>query len=212
MHRLAAHLRTVYLAGVLAAIPVVVTVVVIWYVERITRDAVEGLFGARLAPFVGVGIAVGLIYVLGLFVTSLVGRAVLRVADALLGRLPIVRSVYVAWKHVAITPGGGEGMYAKVVLVPDDGSPDAALLIGFTSGRPVTGMADHLPVFVPQSPNPINGRLMLVPRARCRMTDLAPDEALKLLLSIGNYLPAGLTMDAAGPGQPRPPARRAGRG
>ena len=193
MGRLNTHLRTSFLAGILAVVPVAVTAFVVWYVESKTRAAVEQALGRHVAPFVGVLLAVALIYLIGVAVSSLVGRLLIGLADRVLGRLPLVRAVYAAWKQVALTPCGGEGMYAKVVLVAGgDGAVAGAQQLGFTSGTPVPGAEDLLPVFVPQCPNPLNGRLLLVPRARCRMTAVTPEEAFKMLLSSGNYVPAGL--------------------
>lgn len=210
MGKLAAHIRNAFLAGALAIVPVAVTAFAVWYVESQTRAAASRAIGRPVPPFVGVLLAVALVYAAGVAVTSLVGRLLLGLADRILARLPLVRAVYGAWKQVALTPGGGQGMYARVVLVEaadpataatGEAVPDnvaaapasaAAWQVGFTSGTPVPGAADLLPVFVPQCPNPLNGRLLLVPRSRCRLTDVSPENAFKMLLSSGNYVPPGI--------------------
>lgn len=192
MSKFSTHLRNAFLAGIFAVIPVAVTAFVVWYIEGQSRALVQGLVGQSVAPFLGILVAIGLIYLVGVGVTSVVGRLVLRVTDKLLSQVPIIRSIYAAWKQIALTPGGGEGMYAKVVLVSDDVASAAAFRIGFTSGVPVIGQETLLPVFLPQCPNPIQGRLLLVPLSRCRITSLTPEEAFKMLISVGNYVPPNL--------------------
>jgi uncharacterized membrane protein len=190
MDKLGAHLRKAFLAGILAAVPVAVTIFVIIYVEGQTRSAVEGMIGRDVPPFVGVVLVVAVIYVVGVIVSSLVGKLLLRLADKLLSRLPVVKSVYAAWKQIALTPGGGEGMYAKVNA--DDAGVTGATQMGFTSAEAVPGSGDLWPVFIPQCPNPLNGRLIFVPKTRCRMTNVSAEDAFKMLLSTGNFVPPGV--------------------
>jgi uncharacterized membrane protein len=179
------HLRNTFLAGIFAAIPIGVTAFIIWYVEHATREPLRKLFDLDI-PFIGIPIALGLIYLLGLIVTSLIGRWLLRTLDAILSRLPLLKDLYQAWKQITVTPGGTEGMYAKVVLVPLEG--DASVL-GFTSGDPVPCDPATLCVFVPNCPNPVMGRLYFVPRDRVRVLDMTAEEAFKFLLSTANYIP-----------------------
>jgi uncharacterized membrane protein len=138
-----------------------------------------------------VGLAAGLvlIYFLGVFVTSLVGRHVLRLFDRVLGRLPGLRDFYRTWKQVVVTPDVDSGVFARVVLIPDESG--RVRLLGFTSGRPVPGSSDVLCVFVPNSPNPIGGRLYFVPQAECRFLNVPTREALKCVVSGGNFVPDG---------------------
>lgn len=195
MDKLGAHLRKAFLAGLLAVGPVAVTIFVVVYIEAQTRAAVQNAIGRTVAPFVGVLLAVAVVYVVGVIVSSLIGRILLRLTDKCLSRLPVVKSVYSAWKQIALTPGGGEGMYARVVLIggSDAAVPDA-LQMGFTSGDSLPGSDDLLPVFVPQCPNPLNGRLLLVPRSQCRMTNVSAEDAFKMILSTGNFVPSELAV------------------
>ncbi|MEA2711946.1 MAG: hypothetical protein QOF78_4547, partial [Phycisphaerales bacterium] len=91
-----------------------------------------------------------------------------------------------AWKQIAVTPGGKEGMYAQVVLVPLEGD---ARVLGFTSGECVPGDSATICVFVPNSPNPVMGRLYFVAREKCQVLAMSAEEAFKFLLSSANYIP-----------------------
>jgi uncharacterized membrane protein len=188
MSSVASHLRNTFLAGVFATIPIAGTAFILWYVDAKTRVISRHLFSVDV-PFLGVAVALLAIYLLGLIVSSLIGRLLLRAADAILGRVPVFKPLYQAWKQVALTPG--EGVFAKVVLVAADDARDMDLL-GFTSGQPTAPGGDTLCVFVPAAPNPTSGRLYLVKRDRCRILAMSNEEAFKMILSGGSYVPAGL--------------------
>lgn len=177
--------RNTFLAGVFAAIPLVVTVFVLWYVDHLTREPLKELFGIDV-PFAGVGLALVGIFALGLVVRSLIGRYLLAAIDRLLLKVPVLAEVYKAWKQISLTPGGSSGIYSKVVLVRLDGD---AWHLAFTSGEPIGAGSDAVCVFVPTTPNPMVGRVLFVPQSRCRPTALAVEEVFKFLLSGGNYVP-----------------------
>src|SRR5439155_19099617 len=107
---------------------------VVLYVERVPGEPVAGLLGINI-PFIGVALAIALIYSLGLIVSSLIGKFFLRLIDRTLLHVPVLKELYRAWKQVALTPGGNEGMYAKVVLIP--GESTSIQMLGFSSGAPL---------------------------------------------------------------------------
>jgi uncharacterized membrane protein len=181
------HFRNTFLTGIFAAIPLAVTVIVIVYVEGATRQPLRDFLNVNI-PFAGVAVAIALIYALGLTVNSLVGKWVIGTADRVLLRVPLLKDLYQAWKQVTITPGGKEGMFATVVLVPVENKGTRA--IGFTSGEAIPGDPGTCCVFVPAMPNPISGRLYFVPICECISLGISAEEAFKLLLSGGNYVPA----------------------
>lgn len=184
-HSFKRHLRNAFITGIFSAIPIVITAVVVWYVEKLTREPITAMFGVD-TPFIGIAAAIVGIYALGVLVNSIAGRYILRGLDALLRRVPILRDLYEAWRQVILTPGGKEGIYATVVLVPTSGD---GLAMGFTSGDPVEGNPELCCVFVPGTPNPTAGRLLFVRRDRCIHLGITAEEAFKFALSGGNYVP-----------------------
>ena len=195
MPRLQTHVRNTFLAGIFATIPIVVTVFVLWWVESKTRPAahyvLSHLFHVdRDVPFLGIVLALAGIYLVGAITSSLLGKFVLKNVDRLLLRVPVLKQVYSGWKQVALTPGGTDGIFSKVALVPD--APGHTLVLAFTSGRPLEDNPDVLCVFVPNIPNPVAGQLRFVKRASCVLLDLTPEDAFKIILSTGNYAPAPL--------------------
>jgi uncharacterized membrane protein len=197
MGRLQIHVRNTLVAGALAAIPVAVTIFILWYIDSKSRELLH-----VHTPFIGIAIAIGAIYLLGVFVTSVAGRFLLSIADKLLRRVPGLRALYRSWKQVALADTQ-VGIFAHVVLVPDDAGRGCVL--GFTSGHSIEGDPGLSCVFVPGSPNPTTGKLYFVPTTRCIRLEMSPQDALKLIISGGNYVPAAVGKGTVGryplPGQ-----------
>jgi uncharacterized membrane protein len=181
------HLRAKFLAGVLAAVPIGIVVWGAILVEQYTRLLVEPL-GLHV-PGLGILIAVVGVYLLGLAVTSFLGRFALRLTDRILQKVPGLSLLYRAWKDVLVVPPDKAGTFHEVVLVPNQAG---GAQVGFTSGRPLPGDPHSICVFLPGIPNPLSGRLVIVERARCTPLQLSMEEAFKFLLSTGNYLPPQL--------------------
>ena len=186
MQRMQTHLRTTFLAGAFAIIPIAVTVAVVIYAESMTRGPLRGT--PLDFPGSGILIAVVLVYASGLIVSSVAGKYFLRLFDRTLDRVPLLRDLYKAWKQISFTPGGGEGIYAKVVLIPD--GRGVQHVMAFSSGETIAPDTDTVAVFVPNAPNPVTGRVAFVHARDLIVTSLSPEEAFKLLLSSGNYVPA----------------------
>jgi uncharacterized membrane protein len=180
------HIRKTFLTGVFAAIPLAVTIFIVYWINDKTEAITYWIFHHNI-PFLGLVIALGTIYLTGMIANSLIGRFFLRRVDKVLSHLPMVREIYLAWKQIALTPGGTEGTFSRVVLVPDE--TGRMKLLGFTSGRVVEGAEPAYCVFVPNSPNPITGRLYFVPVSECTILTMSVEEAFKVILSTGNYVP-----------------------
>jgi uncharacterized membrane protein len=191
MGRIKAHFERKFLAGALAAIPVAVTVFILWYVDAEVRRLLPLPY-----PVVGILVALVAIYLLGVFVTSLIGRYLLKAVDWTLNHLPGLRDLYRTWKQIAVTPDMNTGVFARVVMIPDE--TGRLRMLGFSSGRPIEGSTDMVCVFVPASPNPTSGRLYFVNIADCRFLEVGAQEALKFIISGGNYVPVAVGASLAG--------------
>src|ERR1700722_183925 len=97
------HNRKTFVTAMLFAIPLAVTLFIVWWVNDKTQPATTWLLG-RSIPFLGVLIALGLIYLIGMIANSLMGKFVLRRVDHMLVRLPALGQLYESWKQVALTP------------------------------------------------------------------------------------------------------------
>lgn len=183
MGHITKHVKSKFVAGLIAAIPVAITVFLVFYVDSMVQKVVRLPY-----PFLGILLSLAALYGLGVFVTSLVGRYLLRTFDRVLERIPGLRDLYRTWKQLLVTPDFDSGMFAKVLLLPDESGQH--YLLGFSSGRPFGADGDGLCVFVPNSPNPITGRLYFTSMKRCHFLPVSSKEALTTVVSSGNYLPA----------------------
>jgi uncharacterized membrane protein len=192
------HFRKTFVAGLFIAGPIGVSILLVIKFDQLTRGISQYLVG-RGVPLVGAAIALAGIYGCGLLASSLVGRFVIAQLDSLLNRVPVMRQLYIAWKQVAFVPLGTEGTFSRVVLINDESG--SSRMLGFCSGVPIDGTVDTFCVFIPTAPNPIGGsRLYFVPRDKIIWIDLSTEEAFKVVLSNGNYVPReiGLAIATAG--------------
>lgn len=181
-----ANVRTTFIAGIFAFIPLAVTAFILWWVDDKTVIFTDWLFHRRI-HFLGVLLTLAAIYAVGMVTNSLLGKYLLRLLDAVIMRLPGIRLLYQGWKQIALTPGGTEGTFSKVVLIPDE--TGTMRLFGFSSGRLIDADEPCYCVFIPSSPNPITGRLYFVRAERCQFIRMSTEEAFKVILSTGNYIP-----------------------
>jgi uncharacterized membrane protein len=149
--------------------------------------------GLRRVPGLGV-LVLGLVMLLtGVFVTNIFGQWWFRQWDALMGRIPIVKSIYNSVKQVSDTLFSSNGnAFREAVLVqyPRTGS----WTIAFITGRPGGEVAARLPgeyvsVYVPTTPNPTSGFFLMMPRADVLELKMSVDEALKYVISMGVVSP-----------------------
>jgi uncharacterized membrane protein len=181
-----ANVRTTFIAGIFAFIPLAVTAFILWWVDDKTVVFTDWFFHRRI-HFLGVLLTLAAIYSTGILVNSLLGKYLLKFVDAIIMRLPGIRLLYQGWKQIALTPGGTEGTFSRVVLIPDE--TGTMRLMGFCSGRIVMADEPCYCVFIPSSPNPITGRLYFVRASRCQFIEMTTEEAFKVILSTGNYIP-----------------------
>lgn len=155
---------------------------------------------ARLAaPVIGLILTLLFVYLMGLLAANLVGRRLWAMIEKGILRVPVVKSIYGASRQLldAISLTGSES-FSRVVLVQ---YPSPGLwTLGFVTGEqrtplvdgPAAEGGDTLLVFLPTTPNPTSGWLVLVAASDVRNVDLSVEEGIKLLVSGGLVKPAGL--------------------
>jgi uncharacterized membrane protein len=174
------HVITCLLSGLVALLPVGGTIFLVVMAEKLCRPLVPASF---YIPGVGLIAVVVLLYLLGLTVTTFIGRWFWTRLDRLLARVPALGMLYKTLKQV-LGYGSGEGaLFHRVVLVEDQATGAAEL--GLVTGTEGAADGARLLVFVPGSPNPSQGRLLRLPPARAVPIDLPVDRALKELFSLG---------------------------
>lgn len=190
------HTRNVFLAGILAAIPLVVTYLIFrWLFETldgIFQPAIIFFIGRSL-PGVGLVAVVILVYILGLITTNLIGRRLIRWVDAMMCRAPVIQYVYTAARQVVDAVRGLRQVpFKKVVIVE---FPKAGMYsLGFVTGKAIDFRGQKkVPVFIPHTPNPMTGFLVLLSAEDILDTDLTIEDAMRMVLSGGLLSPEAIT-------------------
>lgn len=199
---LAARLRNYFFAGILITAPISITVYLAWGFIRFMDNWVTPLLPEHFNPntylpfgLPGLGllmVVVGLTLI-GALTAGFVGRAIMRLYDGLLGRMPVVRSVYNALKQILETVLAQQSnAFREAVLIE---YPRRGLwAIGFITGR-TKGEVQHLTeeevinVFLPTTPNPTSGFLLFVPKTDVVRLTMSVEEAIKMVISGGIVTP-----------------------
>ncbi|HUR89570.1 MAG TPA: DUF502 domain-containing protein [Ramlibacter sp.] len=195
-------LRKWLVAGLLAIVPIAVTVAVLRWIVN-TLDATlqilpeawqpDRLIGVHIPGF-GVLLTLAILLIVGAIVSNFFGRKIVEWGDRLVTRIPVVRSIYSSVKQVSDTlfsPGGNAFRTAVLVQWP---RPDV-WTIAFVTGTPggdVTNylVGDYVSVYVPTTPNPTGGYFVMLRRSDCIELDMSVDEALKYVISMGVVAPS----------------------
>ena len=206
-----ASLRRYLIAGVLVWLPVLATVWVLGFIidlmDRtlwLLPDAVrpKQLFGFDI-PGLGIVFAFIVLVLTGLMVTNLIGRQIVDWWEELMQRIPLVRSVY-----------GGVRSFTETLLSKSGSSFRKVVMIEY----PRTGMwsigfitADDIPeisaktgvtqvcVYVPTTPNPTSGLIVMLPRDQIIELDMSVDAAMKMIVTLGVVAPVVAPLNAPPP-------------
>ncbi len=147
----------------------------------------------RHMPGLGVVVMVALMLTTGVFVTNIFGQWWVRQWDRLMGRIPIVKSIYSSVKQVSDTLFSSNGnAFREAVLVeyPRAGSWTIAFVTGAPDGEVARHLiTPHVSVYVPTTPNPTSGFFLMLARADVRPLNMSVDEALKYVISMGVVTP-----------------------
>ena len=185
-------IRAKLLAGVLVLVPLVVTYLVLQFVfvnlDGVLQPAVAALVG-RPIPGAGLVVTLMLLYMAGVVATNVFGARLVRVAEHVLDRMPVVRTLYTTSRKAMESMSRTEApAFQRVVLVeyPRRG----IYAVGFVTGQFLGPAGEALvTVFLPGTPVPTGGTLTIVPADDVITTDLTVDEGVKLIVSGGILAP-----------------------
>jgi uncharacterized membrane protein len=193
-------LRRYLVAGILIWLPVLAVVWVIRFLVQLTDQTLgllpeayrpQALFGFAL-PGVGALFAFLIVLVTGLLVTNLIGRQLVGFWEDLLQRIPLVRSIYSSVKGLAESVFSQDSAFRKVVLVPYPRT--GVWSIGFLTAENLgeisirTGVPSAC-VFIPTTPNPTSGFIVIVPRTEVIELSMTVDAAMKMIVTLGVVTP-----------------------
>lgn len=197
-----ATFRRYFVAGLLVWIPLVITLWVLKLLVDLMDQSLlllpsayrsEALFGFHV-PGLGIILTVAIVLTTGAVAANFFGRKLIDFGHTLLGRIPIVRSIYGGVKQISDTLFSPEGKaFRRAVLVryPHAGAWTVALVTG-NPEHELAGILgrEQVSVFVPTTPNITAGFFLVVPRSETIELEMSVDEALKYIISMGVAEPA----------------------
>jgi uncharacterized membrane protein len=211
-------LKKYFITGLLIWIPLAITAWVLAMIVRIMDQSLlllpvglqpETLLGLYI-PGIGAILTLLVVLISGLVATNIIGQRLVRFWEGVLARIPVVKSLYYSVKQISDTLFSGSGeAFRKVLLVryPHPG----AWSVAFLTSQPAPTIAgrlddEHVGVFIPTTPSPVNGFFFFVKKSDTIELDMSVDEALKYIISMGVVAPAN-----PAPTLPRSPGELMGR-
>ena len=194
-------MRKYFVTGLLILVPLAITIWVLNLIistmdqsllllpERWRPEAVVGFH----IPGLGTMLTLLVIFLTGLATRNFVGKRIVWAWEALLIRIPVVRSIYSSVKQVSDTLFSSSGnAFRKAVLIPYP--HENSYTIAFLTGVPGGDVKNHLvgeyvSVYVPTTPNPTSGFFLMMEKSRVVELDMTVDAALKYIVSMGVVAP-----------------------
>lgn len=184
-------LRNYFLAGVFTLIPIFITAYfVIFIMEILAKLVPKSLNPNTYLPYnipgLEILISVVLITFIGLISVSYLGKKFLIVGEALLEKIPVLRTIYTGVNQLTKSSGGNDDSSntKKVVLVqfPRTG----VWSVGFaTNENKMVELEGMINVFIPTTPNPTSGFLIIVPKKDLIYVNMSFESATKFIMSAG---------------------------
>lgn len=203
------NLRRYLLAGLVVTIPVVITIYVLTFlysilrlrigvpVQRYLGEHVTGLQVDQplVAVLTGIVLTVCLLLLVGIISSTVLGRKMVSLGEGLMQRTPLVGRIYMpARQAVQLLFSTQKQAFGRVVMVeyPRPGTWAVGFVTAERSGSPSEKVGRELRnVFLPFSPTPVTGIVLLVPAAEMIELDWTVEQAMKLVISGGVLSPDG---------------------
>ncbi len=192
------RLRRYFLTGLVVTAPVGVTVAILWWLfvrlDGFLGDPLQVWLGFRI-PGLGFVLLFVAVILVGWVVHLAAGRQILHWWNEALARFPLTGRIYTAISQIVQTIVGEQRkLFRRTVLIPYPTDGIWALAFVTNEEAPVMSRLVGEPcvnVFVPTTPNPTSGFMLVVPRTRLKEADISVEEAMKLIISAGAVSPTG---------------------
>jgi uncharacterized membrane protein len=203
-HWLVRNVRRNFIAGLAVLVPAAfVVIVLVWFfntIDGILQPIITIFFGRPITGL-GFGVTIILVYLAGILASNIVGRRVIQFGEWLVGRLPVLRQLYNAAKQAMTSIAGvskTKAAFREVVLVE---YPRKGLrTIGFITSEILDADGGKLiTVYLPTTPVPTSGWLILVTEDQITRTGIPVDTAMKMVISGGIASPPELDARIGGP-------------
>ena len=182
------HLRGKIVAGLVTVAPILATVwiltVLFNFFDGFAAPLLDSLLPIHI-PGLGVIIALIFMYLLGILVTNFLGKKIVSIGEAVLRKIPLANTIYGTAKQITQSVSGASNKaFKKAVLI---NYPRPGLwTIAFVTGDSIDGNGvSYYHLFVPTTPNPTSGVMVIIPQDDVIDSNLTVEEALKTIISGG---------------------------
>ena len=197
-------LRNNFLTGLAVIIPVFITAYLIWSTIGLVDGWVLPLIPEKytIDKFIGIdvkgiGVVIFLLFtvIIGSLTKGYFGRTILKSAESLVDRMPVVRSIYNGIKQIAETIfSQSNNSFERACLVeyPRKGIWAVAFVSTKTKGEVNSKLGENkdlYSIFLPTTPNPTSGFLLFLPEKDIIFLDMSVEDAAKLVISAGLVTP-----------------------
>ncbi|MDI6703942.1 MAG: DUF502 domain-containing protein [bacterium] len=197
--RIKTRLKTYFITGLLTVLPIIVTIVAVKFLFQLIENILpysvllKDIPGRGvLSPLLSLTVAIISILLVGLITTNVLGRRFISLGEILLTKVPLVSNIYNGVKSLLEGLIKSKESFAKVVLVeyPRSGIYSIGFLTCNTKGEVgSTTPESKVNVFIPTTPNPTSGMLIIVPKDQVTPLNLTVEEGIKLVISGGILTP-----------------------
>ena len=194
-------IKKIFIAGILTALPIVVTVYLLLFLYNLIISKASPLvkkiahqydfnFGEYTFQLLTILIILILIFLIGIFTRLYFGKLFIKIIDKIMANIPIAKSIYNALKQVVDSfSGTGGNSFSKVCLVefPRREMWMLAFIVkdSLEFMTDVTTKEDSSNVFIPTAPNPTSGFVAVIPNKDIKELDITVEDGIKFVLSIG---------------------------
>lgn len=209
MRKAIIKLRRYFLTGLLALLPTIVVVLLVFKLVAPIDEFVLARFSeipwlrpiSRI-PGLGLIIATGFIILVGMATTNIIGRKIAGYWESLISKIPLLSKIYITVRQIAdafIKTESRKTIFKQVVLLeyPRPGIYSIGFVTSFGKGEISRVLGQNLlHIFIPTTPNPTSGFLVVVPEDQVIPLEMSVEEGLKLIISAGVLIPMKLERDS----------------
>ena len=182
------HIRTTLIAGLLAILPIGVTLFVLKFFFELLDPILGPIFdmgNVRIFPGLGVIVLLILLYLVGIITTKILSARIVNLGHKLIERIPVISSIYSTTRSGVEILSGTQGFESRGVVLVDFPRPAMKAIGLITAELGVLNGEPMVAVYIPTTPVPSSGFLIVVALSDVTPTDISVDDAMKIIVSGG---------------------------
>jgi len=195
-------IRNWFLSGLSVILPIGLTVFVLsklfHFVDGILQKWVIRTIGYEI-PGLGLILVVLIVLLVGMITSNFLGKKIVKYGEKIIGKIPLIRTIFNPIQEIVSNLSAKKsGSFKKVVLI--DFPMEGRKSIGFITSDQITlNDEKRMCVFIPTTPNPTNGYLIIVEKTAVEELDINVEEGLKMIVSVGSAMSHNIrTVEAFG--------------